>query len=187
LIDADPAVVDRLISAGESSLAQLKTGIRGKTGVELLDFIDKDILRLQHALSSSDGAQAIAAALESSSWLREHLGRWLGDPGAADTLAQSAPHNVTAEMGLALLDVADAIRPHPEVVAFLREVETRSGAGGDDALDGTAFLDALAILPGGPEAREALAGFLDAYGMRCPGEIDLTRPRWSERPSMLVP
>jgi pyruvate,water dikinase len=31
------------------------------------------------------------------------------------------PHNVTSEMGLALLDVADVIRPHPDVVAFLRD------------------------------------------------------------------
>ncbi|HST80252.1 MAG TPA: hypothetical protein VLL08_00785, partial [Kineosporiaceae bacterium] len=35
----------------------------------------------------------------------------------------SVPHNVTSEMGLALLDVADVIRPHPEVVAYLEQVE----------------------------------------------------------------
>ena len=29
--------------------------------------------------------------------------------------------------------------------------------------------------------------FLDKYGMRCVGEIDITRPRWSERPTTLVP
>ncbi|HEX7537042.1 MAG TPA: PEP-utilizing enzyme, partial [Dermatophilaceae bacterium] len=28
---------------------------------------------------------------------------------------------------------------------------------------------------------------LDKYGMRCVGEIDITRPRWSERPTTLVP
>jgi pyruvate,water dikinase len=78
-------------------------------------------------------------------------------------------------MGLALLDVADAIRPHPEVVAFLQHVEA------DD------FLDRLTQLAGGREAREAIGAFLDRYGMRCVGEIDITRPRWSERPSTLVP
>jgi pyruvate,water dikinase len=78
-------------------------------------------------------------------------------------------------MGLALLDVADVIRPHPEVVAFLRHVE-------DDG-----FLDELAPLDGGPEARDAIQAYLDTYGMRCVGEIDITRPRWSERPSTLVP
>jgi pyruvate,water dikinase len=33
----------------------------------------------------------------------------------------------------------------------------------------------------------AIQAYLDTYGMRCPGEIDITRPRWSERPTMLVP
>src|SRR5438132_2581916 len=78
-------------------------------------------------------------------------------------------------MGLALLDVADVIRPHPEVVAFLQHVENE------------AFLDELATLAGGREARDAISAFLDKYGMRCVGEIDITRPRWRERPSTLVP
>src|SRR5206468_4964741 len=71
--------------------------------------------------------------------------------------------------------VADAIRPHPEVVAFLQHVE-------DDG-----FLDELATFAGGPEARDAIRAYLDKYGMRCVGEIDITRPRWSERPTTLVP
>jgi pyruvate,water dikinase len=108
-------------------------------------------------------------------WLNDRLQAWLGEKNAADLLAQSVPHNVTSEMGLALLDVADVIRPHPEVVAFLERVE-------DDG-----FLDELAQLEGGPVARDAIQGFLEAYGMRCAGEIDITRPRWSERPTALVP
>src|SRR5699024_1507369 len=49
------------------------------------------------------------------------------------------------------------------------------------------FLDELGGLDGGPEARNAIDGFLDTYGMRCVGEIDITRPRWCERPATLVP
>jgi pyruvate,water dikinase len=71
--------------------------------------------------------------------------------------------------------VADAIRPHPEVVALLRTVED------DD------FLDRMASLDGGPQARDAIQGYLDTYGMRCVGEIDITRPRWAEQPTTLVP
>jgi pyruvate,water dikinase len=78
-------------------------------------------------------------------------------------------------MGLSLLDVADVIRPHPEVVAFLHDV-------GDEE-----FFDELAKLEGGREARDAIRAYLDAYGMRCVGEIDITRPRWSERPTTLLP
>jgi phosphoenolpyruvate synthase/pyruvate phosphate dikinase len=78
-------------------------------------------------------------------------------------------------MGLALLDVADVIRPHPEVVAFLQHVT-------DDG-----FLDELPKLAGGRETRDAIGAYLDKYGMRCVGEIDITKPRWSERPTTLVP
>src|SRR5205085_1603145 len=100
---------------------------------------------------------------------------WLGTQNAADTLTQSVPNNVTSEMGLALLDVADVIRPHPDVVAFLRHIEDEG------------FLDELPKLAGGHEARDAIQAWLDKYGMRGVGEIDITRPRWSERPTMLVP
>ena len=64
------------------------------------------------------------AAMEATWWLNDHLETWLGERNAADALTQSVPHNVTSEMGLALLDVADAIRPHAEVVAFLQQVWT---------------------------------------------------------------
>ena len=115
------------------------------------------------------------AAIEATWWLNEKLGEWLGERNPADVLTQSVPHNVTSEMGLALLDVADAIRPHQEVVTFLEHVE-------DDR-----FLERLPGLAGGHEAADAINAWLDAYGMRGPGEIDITRPRWSERPTMLLP
>ena len=119
--------------------------------------------------------QVFMSAMEATSWLNEHLLAWLGEKNAADTLTQSVPHNVTSEMGLALLDVADVIRPHPDVVAFLQHVEDEG------------FLDELPQLAGGREARDAIQGWLDMYGMRGVGEIDITRPRWSERPSTLLP
>src|SRR6185437_11931978 len=86
----------------------------------------------------------------------------------------------------ALLDVADVIRRHPEVVAFLQGIEA---ADVRDACErnGRRFLDELPKLAGGSEARDAIEAYLDRYGMRCVGEIDITRPRWSERPTTLVP
>ena len=119
--------------------------------------------------------QVFMSAIDATWWLNEQLEAWLGEKNAADTLTQSVPHNITSEMGLALLDVADAIRPHPDVVNFLSHVE-------DDS-----FWAGLPELAGGPQARDAIAGWLDAYGMRCVGEIDITRPRWSEHPAALVP
>ncbi len=174
-IETDPAIVAELIEHSEASLATLKSDIATKSGTALLEFIFTDLQELRRILFDPRSHQVFMSAMEATWWLNEQLEVWLGEKNAADTLAQSVPHNVTSEMGLALLDVADTIRPHPRVVAFLHHVE-------DDG-----FLDELPALDGGREARGAIAAYLDTYGMRCTGEIDITRPRWSERPTTLVP
>jgi pyruvate,water dikinase len=174
-IETDPAIVAELIGRSEASITALKRDIQGKSGSALLDFILADIQELKRILFDPRNLQVIMAGMEATWWLNEQLQAWLGEKNAADTLTQSVPHNVTSEMGLALLDVADVIRPHSEVVAFLHDV-------GDEG-----FPDELAKLAGGREARDAIEAWLDKYGMRCVGEIDITRPRWSDRPTTLVP
>jgi rifampicin phosphotransferase len=174
-LETDPAIVTELIERSQASNAALKRDIRSKSGAALLDFILADIQELKRILFDPQSHQVFMGAMEATWWLNEKLQEWLGEKNAADTLTQSVPHNVTSEMGLALLDVADVIRRHPQVVAFLQHVEDED------------LLDELAEVAGGREAREAIEAFLDEYGMRCVGEIDITRPRWSERPTTLVP
>jgi len=174
-IETDPAIVPGLIGRSQASIAACKRDIQAKSGPALLDFILADIQELRRLLWDPQSHQVFMTAMEAAAWLNEQLQAWLGEKNASDTLTQSVPHNVTSEMGLALLDVADVIRPHPDVVAFLQHVEH----------DG--FLDELAKLAGGREARDAIGAFLDRYGMRCAGEIDITRPRFRERPTTLVP
>jgi pyruvate,water dikinase len=174
-IEPGPAIVAELIGRSEASIARLKSDIRTKSGSTLLDFILADVGELKRILFDPQSLQVIRAAMEATWWLNEQLQAWLGEKNVVDKLAQSVPNNVTSEMGLALLDVADVVRPHPDVVAFLDHVEDEG------------FLYDLATLEGGREARDAIQAFLDKYGMRCVGEIDITRPRWSERPITLVP
>ena len=174
-IETDPRIVDELIGRIEASIAALKRDIRTKSGSELLDFIRADSQELKRVLFNPLSHQAIMAGMEAAWWLNDQLQAWLGEKNAADVLTQSVPNNITSEMGLALLEVADVIRPHREVVAFLQ------GAVDDD------FLDELPRLAGGRETRDAILDWLDRYGMRGVGEIDITRPRWSERPTMLLP
>jgi phosphoenolpyruvate synthase/pyruvate phosphate dikinase len=174
-IETDPAIVVELIERNQDSVAALKRDIQTKSGSVLLDFILADIQELKRLLFDPRGHQVFMSAIEATWWLNEHLHAWLGEKGAADTLAQSVPHNVTSEMGLGLLDVADAIRPHPDVVSYLQRVEDEE------------FLDALPRLAGGREAGDAIRAWLGRYGMRGVGEIDITRPRWSERPTTLLP
>ncbi|MER6563462.1 rifamycin-inactivating phosphotransferase [Streptomyces sp. NPDC001027] len=173
--ETDPAVVAELIARSEASVAALERDIAAKSGPALFDFLSEAFEEHKRVIADPLNIRAIMVAMEATWWLNDRLQEWLGEKNAADTLTLSAPGNVTSEMGLALLDVADVIRPHAEVVAFLQGVED------DD------FLDELAGLAGGAEARDAIEAYLDRYGMRCVGEIDITRPRWRERPATLVP
>ena len=145
-IETDPAIVTELIERSQASIAALKRDIRTKSGSALLDFILADIQELKRILFDPRSHQVFMGAMEATWWLNEQLEAWLGEKNAADTLTQSVPHNVTSEMGLALLDVADVIRPHPEVVAFLQHVEDEG------------FLDELADARGRARKRETPSG-----------------------------
>ncbi|MGC4838469.1 rifamycin-inactivating phosphotransferase [Micromonospora vinacea] len=183
--ETDPAIVTELIERSEASIAALRRDIAPVTGTALFDFLLEAFQEHKRVLGDPLNMQAIMAGMEATWWLNDRLHEWLGEKNAADTLTLSAPGNVTSEMGLALLDVADVIRPHPEVVAFLQGVAHESVA--DDGVTHDDFLDELPKVAGGAEARAAIEAYLDRYGMRCVGEIDITRPRWSERPATLVP
>ncbi|MEU3795219.1 rifamycin-inactivating phosphotransferase [Streptomyces fructofermentans] len=174
-VEADPAIVPALIERSEQSIAALERDIRTKTGPALFDFLLDAFEEHKRVLGDPLNFKAIMAGMDATWWLNDRLKEWLGEKNAADTLTLSAPDNITSEMGLALLDVADVVRRHPDVVEFLQGV-------GDEG-----FLDDMAKLAGGAEARDAIEAYLDRYGMRCVGEIDITRPRWRESPSTLVP
>jgi len=102
------------------------------------------------------------------------LRRMLGDVEELYQLNKSLPGNVTSEMGLAIGDLADLLRERPEVEAYLKRAEDET------------FFEGLMEVEGGKRFKEAFEDFLDKYGHRCPGEIDLTRPRWREAPTLLV-
>lgn len=158
-LETDPAIVAGLIANARSSNAKLRREIRTRSGPELLDFILADFAELKRVLFDPRSHQAIMAGMEAAWRLNDAIEEWLGEKNAADVLAQSVPNNVTSEMGLDLLRVADAIRPHADVVRFLQNV-------GDDD-----FLGALPDVAGGRRAKEAIDAWLDRYGMRCLAEI----------------
>lgn len=174
-LETDPAIVANLIARSQESIATLKQDISYESGSALLDFIVAHILERKRIQFDPTSMQVIMAGMEAAWWLNDRLQTWLGEKNAADTLTQSVPNNVTSEMGLALMDVADVIRSHADVIAFLQQV------------DNEIFLDQLPRLSSGQAARDAIQDWLDKYGMRGVGEIDITRPRWSERPSTLIP
>lgn len=171
----DPAIVADLIKSSETSLSALKHNIQTKSGLDVFDCILEDMQQRRQRASDLKNLSVIMAAIHASAWINEKMNDWLGKKNVADTLSLSVPNNVTSEMGMELLDVADVIRPYPEIIEYLQQVK-------DDN-----FLDELVQFEGGQQVRDAIAAYLDKYGMRCAGEIDITRTRWSEKPSILVP
>ncbi|PEI93236.1 phosphoenolpyruvate synthase [Bacillus pseudomycoides] len=174
-IENDPTIVSNLIKSSQTSIEELKQNIQTKSGSDLFDFILEDIQQLKKILFDPQSLGVIMAAMDASTWINEKMNKWLGEKNVADTLSQSVPNNITSEMGLALLDVADVIRPYPEVIDYLQQVKD------DD------FLDELVKFDGGQETQDAIYDYLSKYGMRCTGEIDITKTRWSEKPTTLVP
>ncbi|AIQ52864.1 phosphoenolpyruvate synthase [Paenibacillus sp. FSL R7-0331] len=174
-IEYDPDIVPGLIQRNQSSVEELKHNISTKSGTTLFDFILEDMQELKKLLFDPQSSAVIMTGMDASSWINERMNEWLGEKNATDTLSQSVADNITSEMGLALLDVADVIRPYPEVIAYLQQAIAED------------FLDELTSLAGGREASDAIRSYLEKYGMRCSGEIDLTRTRWSEQPHTLVP
>jgi len=175
LNEYDPAIVTDLINRSQTSMDSLKQNIQTKSGSGLFDFILEDIQQQKKSRSDHQSFGVIMTGMNASSWINEKMNEWLGEKNVADTLSQSVPNNITSEMGLSLLDVADAIRPYPKLIEYLQHAK------GDD------FLIEMGKFEGGKEAQNAIYDFLSKYGMRCAGEIDITKTRWSEKPGTLVP
>ncbi|QNO15356.1 phosphoenolpyruvate synthase [Alkalicella caledoniensis] len=171
----DLTVVSNSIKNSQASIEELNQSIQVKSGADLFEFILEDIQELKKILFDPKSMEVITAAMDASAWVNEKIEDWLGEKNVADTLSQSVPNNITSEMGLGLLDVADVIRPYPEVIDYLQHVKDNN------------FLDGLVEIEGGHETREAILSYLNKYGMRCAGEIDITKTRWSENPTTLIP
>lgn len=109
--------------------------------------------------------------------LKNRLKHWVGSESDAilAKLNKSLIGNITSEMGLQIGDLADLLRSLPEVVEYLETAQD------------TTFYSGLEQIPGEAEFTKAFTAFIEKFGMRCPGEIDMTRPRWREVPTQLVP
>ncbi|MDV4151335.1 phosphoenolpyruvate synthase [Clostridium sp. AL.422] len=174
-IGSDPAIITDLIKRSQASIENLKQNIQNKSGSVLFDFIMQEIQEQKKFLFDQQSLGIIIGTMNASAWINENMNKWLGEKNVADTLSQSVPNNITSEMGLDLLDVADIIRPYPEIINYLQHVNDEN------------FLDELVKLPGGKEVKDVIKEYLTKYGMRCAGEIDITKKRWIEKPTILVP
>jgi len=169
----DASIVQTLMSRNEASIRDLQQRIANLSGDELYAFIIEAHKQIKEAMSESMGT--VFVGIYAVSWINKKMEKWLGEKSAADSLSQSVANNVTSEMGLALLDVADVVRQYPAVMEYFQHANNET------------FIEDLAKLEGGNAVSKTIRAYLEKYGMRCPGEIDITRPRFNEQPTALVP
>jgi len=86
-------------------------------------------------------------------------------------ITRALPDNVTTQMDLTLWDTAKAIRADPAAADAFRQLDAATLAG--------RYL--AGALPAAAQA--AVAQFMERYGMRGLGEIDLGQPRWRDDPT----
>ncbi|MBR0600019.1 rifamycin-inactivating phosphotransferase [Sinanaerobacter chloroacetimidivorans] len=171
----DPTILDEMIRLNENSLQKLEQSLRNLSGDEVFDFILEDKKELQARLFDATGFGAVLACQYVSGWINRNTEKWLGEKNITNSLSKSVEHNVTSEMGLAICGVADVVRKYPEVREYFAHADDES------------FFDGLLKLQGGAETEAVIRDFLQKYGMRCPAEIDITKPRFDEKPTQLIP
>lgn len=173
----DERTVPALIKKNEGGIKALEAKFAVLSGDDVFAAADEELKQLIQIIGDPQGLACVWTGALSASQINKKVEKWLGEKGAADILALSAPNSVAGEMGLGLLAVSDAARQYPAVIEFLKTVKPE-GAG--------AFYNELGKLEGGEEVSEAIRKFLQKFGARCSGEIDISRPRWIEEPSELA-
>lgn len=173
----DEHAVPALIKKNEEGIKALEAKFAMLSGDDVFAAADEELKQLIKIIGDPQGLACVWTGALSASQINKKVERWLGEKGAADVLTLSAPNSVAGEMGLGLLAVSDAARQYPAVIEFLKMVKPE-GAG--------AFYNGLGRLEGGAKFSEAIQKFLQKFGARCSGEIDISRPRWIEEPSALA-
>ena len=178
LIAMEPARLRPGVEAyGEALVAELRARLAGVTpgGPRLREaqrVLTELFFRIVFSLIPNIAVGLIANRLLALQARRGLLGATAVDDLVA--LERGLPGNITTEMDLAVGDLTDRVRPHPALAALLRERPA------------TEALVAARDLEGGPAFLEAWRAFLERYGMRGPGEVDLSRPRYKEEPAPLI-
>jgi phosphoenolpyruvate synthase/pyruvate phosphate dikinase len=171
----DPSQAYNIYGWAEEKIAEAKRSLRQLSGGDRIRFIDRDKTEMLTWVLHGKMMGPFMASMISFELIDRLSKRWLGDSKETEDLGKSPPRNNTSEMGLALGDLADIIRQYPAVIAYLHQAD-------DDTL-----LTGLETVEGGHHVKPIFEEFLQQYGMRCTGEIDITRTRWREKPTQLIP
>ncbi|SFJ71761.1 rifamycin-inactivating phosphotransferase [Thermoflavimicrobium dichotomicum] len=175
LLKRDPKLAKEKVEAFmQKKLTEVRDNLKGLRGPARLEAVQYQLDTLLRDVLPNILPYPLTFVILSI-WLKKALIRWMGDDKILHRLNKSLPGNITSEMGLQIGDLADLVRELPEVEEYLKHANDQN------------FYEGLAKIKGGERFKKALEDFMAKYGMRCPGEIDLTKPRWREAPTQLVP
>lgn len=168
-------LLGRAKSSYQHNLNHCKQEIFRRSGVDRIKYIQETLGR-NFASPKSFGYTLIYtyAGFVALASLEKKVKKWLGkelDPA----IHKSPPGNVTSEMGLRMGDLADTARNYPQVIEYLEQATNNT------------FSKGLQEIDGGEKFLAEWNRFIEKYGMRGPGEIDISRVRYQEAPTMLIP
>ncbi len=171
----DPSLAfERATINSQQQLSQYKEEVFRRSGSTRIKYIQELLGNLFSPKYVGDTLTYTYAGLMTLSIVEKKVKKWLEEE-LSPAIYKSPRGNVTSEMGLMIGDLADTARDYPEVIAYLEK-----------AKDGT-FIEGLQEVTGGNVFLAEWNRFIEKYGMRAPGEIDISRTRYKEAPSMLIP
>ena len=173
----DESTVPSLIRKNEESIQALEKKFAALSGDDVFAAADEELKNLLKIIGDPEGLACVWTGVLSASWINKNVEKWLGEKGSADVLTLSAPNSIAGELGLGLLTMSDAARKYPAIVEYLKTAKPEGAE---------KFFAGLGQVEGGGEASAAMRKFLAKFGARCPGDIDISRPRWIEEPSLLA-
>jgi len=152
----DVDITDRLTRASENFLKETESAWAQYAGAEVVDNALTFLKDTQKYMYNPEIMASIFAGIYGQYWLKKNLRKYIDNAG--DFFSQAVDNNPTTNMGLDLVDIADIVRKYPDSENIF-EIN---------------------------EVKIALDKFLDNYGVRCTGEIDITRARFYENPEQLI-
>ena len=171
----DPSIIDGYNRRMEAAIQNTRKGLSGLTGKAVIDYIVNDADNLIKGLFDPEGLGPLMVAFFLTKPIDKAGKLLLGRDNISVDVSKSIKGNITSEMGFYVSRIADAARDFPEVIKYLETA-------------GDSFcIDELKKLQGGGEAAKAFEEFFSRYGMRCPGEIDISKPRFAEAPGKILP
>ena len=171
----DPAIIDGYNRRMETLIRKTKKELDHLTGKAVIDYIENDTDNLMKSLFDPDGFGPLMVAFFLTKPIDKAGKLLLGRDNISVDVSKSIKGNITSEMGYFVSRIADAVRDYPEVLKYLETA-------GDKFC-----MDELRNQEGGDKAAKAFEEFFFRYGMRCPGEIDIAKPRFTEAPGKILP